>query len=208
MSFLLRAINRRRWDKLPWLGEGKCQADALLDLKPLENKLSFWHVEGDESNLNGVIAAVAAGTDYPPDKFDYALFDQSLLEETGVRIERTPGDSFHKEADKNWHRDTTDLSADNVVEIVNIITRHGGIRKRIQKREITQILKEEVDSGSIDIAALKEKSEQKKREIARIHKEEVDSGLIDIASPEEESKQKWSSHWLEQIPSQQHGFVS
>ena len=173
MPFLLRAINNvRRWDKVAWLEEGKGQAMALLDLKPEENKLSFWHVESNESNLNIVIAAIIAGKDDCPQAFDYALFDQSLLEETGVRIEHTPGHSFHKEADKYWHRDTTKLSADNVAEIVNIIMIHNGIRPRIHRSSITQILIEERDSGMIDIAALKKKS-----------------------------KQKLSSHWLEQLPS-------
>lgn len=201
MSLLLRVISRPRWYKEDWLEDGKAQAKALLDLRPIENKLSFWHVEDDESNLNRVIAAITAGKDNCPENFDYALFDQSLLEETSVRIEQTPGGSFHKEADKNWHRDTTNLSADNVVEIVNIMVRH--VRDRIYKRAIIRMLKEEVDSGLIDIASLKEKLKQKwEREIVRVLKEEIDSGLIDIASLKKEKlKQKWSSHWLEQLPS-------
>ncbi len=201
MPFLLRAISKSRWLEVEWLEVGKGQANTLLDLRPFENKLSFWHIEGNKSNLNRVVAAITAGKDNLPEKFDYALFDQSLLEETSVRIEQTSGDSFHKEADENWHRDTTNLSADNVVEIVNIIVRHGQ-KVRLYEREITPILKEEVDSGSIDIASLKERLKQKgEREITRILKEEVDSGSIDIASLKEKLKQKWSSHWLEQLAS-------
>jgi len=170
MPLLLRAISKRRWDRAEWLEKGKGQANALLDLRPVENRLSFWHIEDDQSNLNTVVAAITAGKDTFPEKFDYALFDQSLLEKTSVQIEQTPGDSSHKEADENWHRDTTNLSADNVVEIVNIIVSHGR-KVRLLKREITRILKEELDSGSIDVASLKERLSQ-----------------------------KWSSHWLEQLP--------
>lgn len=159
MPLLLRAINKARWYKVAWLEEGKAQANALWDLRPKENKLSFWHVEDDKSNLYQVAAAIAAGRDVP-DKFDYALFDQSLLEKTGVRIEQTAGDSFHKEADQYWHRDTAKLSAEKVAVIANIIMEHG-IRGRIQASEITRLVRQVVASGVIDVNPLKDRLKQK-----------------------------------------------
>jgi hypothetical protein len=159
MPFLLRSINRRRWDKVAWLEEGRAQANALWDLRTEENKLSFWHVKDDKSNLYQVAAAIAAGRD-APDKFDYALFDQSLLEKISVRLVRTSGRSFHKEADKYWHRDTTELSAQNVAEIANMIMEYG-TKDRIWPTDIVKLVKEAVSSGVIDVTPLKDRLKQK-----------------------------------------------
>jgi len=159
MPLLLRAIIKPRWYKLAWLEEGKAQANALWDLRTKEIKLSFWHVNDDKSNLYQVAAAIAAGRDNP-DKFDYALFDQGLLEKTGVRIEQTPGDSFHKEANEHWHRDTAELSAQNVAEVANIIMEHG-TKDRIWEKEIVRLVKQEVSLGVIDVIPLKNSLKQK-----------------------------------------------
>jgi hypothetical protein len=159
MPFLLRAISKPRWYSKPWLKTGKAQAMALWDLRPTENRLSFWYVENDKSNLPKVVAAIAAGRD-GPDKLDYALFDQDLLTNTGVKIKQTAGDSYHKEADENWHRDVAELSAENVAEIANIIMEHG-IKDRIFDRDVTRLVKQEVTSGAIDVYPLKDRLKKK-----------------------------------------------
>lgn len=162
MPFLLRTIKKPKWYKEAWLKEGKAKANALGDLQPRENKLSFWHVHDDKSNLYQVIAAIAAGRDVPQE-FDYALFDQNLLKEISVGIHQTAGESFHKEADEHWHRDTVKLSAENVAEIANIIMEHG-IKDRIWPSEIARLVKQGVKSGAINANPLKEKLKQRGRD--------------------------------------------
>lgn len=162
MPFLLRTIKKRRWDKKAWLKEGKAQANALGDLQPRENRLSFWHVHDNKSNLYQVVAAIAAGRDVP-EKFDYAIFDQNLLKKSNIEIEQTAGDSFHKEADEHWHRDTGNLSAENVAEIANIIMKHG-MKDRIYPSDVVRMVKKEVKSGTIDVNPLKERLKQRGRD--------------------------------------------
>jgi len=159
MPFLLRTIKKRRWDKETWLNEGKAQANALGDLQAKENRLSFWHVHDNKSNLDQVVAAIAAGRDVP-EKFDYAIFDQNLLKKNNIGIEETAGDSFHKEADEHWHRDTGNLSAENVAEIANIIMKDG-MKERIYASDVVRLVKKEVKSGAIDVSPLKERLKQK-----------------------------------------------
>jgi len=149
MPLLLRVIKRTRWYPQAWLEEGKALANALLDLKPKENKISFWHVEDDKSNLHPVVAALGAGRDVPAN-LDYALFDHTLLTKTSIRIKHTAGDSFHKEANECWHRDTNELSAENVAELANIIMKHG-TTYRIPEGEVTRLAKKAVSSDAIDI---------------------------------------------------------
>lgn len=159
MPFLLRAIKKRRWDKESWLKEGKAKANALGDLQPKENKLSFWHVHDNKSNLDQVVAAIAAGRDVP-EKFDYTIFDQGLLKKSNIGIGQTAGDSFHKEADEHWHRDTANLSAENVAEIANIIMKHG-MKDRIWPSDVVRLVTKEVKSGAIDVNPLKERLKQR-----------------------------------------------
>ena len=159
MSFLLRTINKRRWDKKAWLKEGKAQANALGDLQTRGNRLSFWHVDDNKSNLCQVVSAIAAGRDVP-EKFDYAIFNQNLLKKSDIEIEQTAGDSFHKEADEHWHRDTANLSAENVAEIANIIMKHG-MKDRIAASDVVKLVKKEGKSGAIDVNAAKERLKER-----------------------------------------------
>ena len=159
MPFLLRAISKPKWYKVAWLEEGKAQANTLADLRTKENKLSFWYVNDDKSNLHQIVSAIAAGRD-APDKFDYALFDQDFLKKISVGIEQTAGNTFHKEADKYWHRDTAELSAENVAGIANIIMEHG-TKERIWESEVASLVKQAVTSGVIDVNPLKDRLKRK-----------------------------------------------
>lgn len=152
MSLLLRKIKRRRWDKLPWLEEGKAQADALSDLQTTENKLSVWHVEDDKSNLPDVVIAVAAKRN-SASQFDYALFDQTRLTKLRVRIEHTVGDTYHKEANASWHRDIVELSAEKNAELANLIMEHG-TTARIGEIKVISLINQAVISGVIDVNKL------------------------------------------------------
>ena len=159
MPLLLRVIRKSRWSKKPWLEEGKAQANALVDLQPKENKLSFWHIEEGESNFNQVVAAIAATRD-SPSNFDYAIFDQALLMTVGVGVKKTVGHTFHKQVDASWHCDIVELSAENVAEIANIIMQHG-TKNRIWEREVTALVEQELNSGVIDVNPLMERLEAK-----------------------------------------------
>lgn len=160
MPLLLRQIRRTRWYQAAWLEKGKAQANALLDLKPEENKLSFWHIEDDKSNLNQVVAAIGSGRDVP-EHLDYVLFNQTSLAKARFRIEHTIGRSFHKGANEYWHCDTTELSAEDVAEIANIIMEHG-TTTRIGKSKVNDLAREAVTSGVIDMDKRRASFKQKK----------------------------------------------
>jgi hypothetical protein len=149
MPLLLRQIRRTRWYQEAWLEKGKAQANALLDLKPEENKLSFWHIKDDQSNLHQVVAAIGAGRDVP-EHLDYVLFKQNSLAKARFRIEQTIGRGFHKEANEYWHCDTTELYAEDVAEVANIIMEHG-TTARIGRSKVTELARQAVASGIIDM---------------------------------------------------------
>lgn len=159
MPFLLRKITKPKWLKEMWLATGKAPANALGDLRSEENKISFWHIEDNKSNLTKVVAALASGRDFPT-IFDYALIDQTLLTTIGIKIDHTVGNSFHKEADKYWHHNTIELSAENVAKIADIIMEHG-TKERIGKNEVTSLVRQEITAGAIDVNPLKDRLKEK-----------------------------------------------
>lgn len=79
MAFLLRGIEKRRWNKeeakhFNWLLSNDFPADPLADLRTQGNALSFWHIEEDQSNLERVAAAIAC-TKGNLDNFDFGLIN-------------------------------------------------------------------------------------------------------------------------------------
>ena len=155
MPLLLRTIRKPRWyGDMAWLEEGKAQADALRDLETRDNKLSVWHVEDDESNLQQVVAAVSCKRDQASN-LDYALFDQDVLARISARIEHTVGETLHNEANARWHRHIVELSAEKTAELANIIM-ECGTRVRISEAKVVELIRQAVASGAVDVHALRD----------------------------------------------------
>ncbi|MGE5443847.1 MAG: hypothetical protein ACM3SR_04500 [Ignavibacteriales bacterium] len=161
MPFFLRKIRKSKWyrhNDVPWLAEGELQADALRDLLTSSNQLSVWHIEDDRSNLERTIAALAANvTDNS--NFDYALFDQQIVYEIGIKVEskKTKGASPDEEVN-SWHCDLIELSASKLRELAKAIQTKAEI-ERIQVQDVIQLVAESISSGRIDRTKVKLKSE-------------------------------------------------
>jgi len=121
MPQYLLMINKRKWDRLdvPWLKPNQIQADPLGDLRINEGALSVWHIEEDKSNLDLVIAALAA-TRQNLDKFEYGLFGQEIVSSLDLKFQIIPGNS-PSDAANGWHRDLIQLTADQTLNFVKAI---------------------------------------------------------------------------------------
>jgi hypothetical protein len=151
---LLRVINKNRWMEASFLAKGDLQADALLDLRTSGNALSVWHVEGDESNLNRVVALLAAGRDRLSN-FDYALIDPESLIEFDIKIIASPGSSCDEVANEKWHRELGELSVSKIVNLAGVIATSTKGRKL--EKAVRHLLRSAVEAGHIQLAKLKEK---------------------------------------------------
>jgi hypothetical protein len=125
MPLLLRVINKRRWDlsqRPPWLHADAVPADTLADLKTDDNELSLWEIDDERSNLNAVIAAMAANRG-SIDKFDFALFDRARLTSgaADVRIEKRLGVSKDAAANDAWHWDLIELTAVKIAAVAKVV---------------------------------------------------------------------------------------
>lgn len=161
MAIMLRKIEQRRWYKkmLSWLGQDEIPADPLADLKTTQNNLSVFYIKEDYSNLNDVIAAIAATRDCAAN-FDYLLFDEEVCSELSVEIEDTIGATRDEDVNRKWHRDLMKLSADKLLKLSKVIYKKGE-RKRIQEKEIPKIIAEASLAGKIPIDTLKVNLRQK-----------------------------------------------
>lgn len=155
---LLRKVEKRRWEWLaedmPWLPPGDIPAAPLGDLRTSpSSRLSVWYVEASKSNLELVIAAVAATRDHL-DIFDYALFSEDLARQADIHVEATRGDSADVEANDTWHRDLVDLAASKLVALARLIRERGTV-ERMQERRVKIVIRHAVGTGRIEEGRLK-----------------------------------------------------
>ena len=153
MPLLLRTIRKARWYQVSWLPESESQADALLDLTTLDNKLSVWHIEDNRSNLNRVVAALAAKRENIVN-LDYVLFDLQAILDMNISLHSTKGDVPDDEVSNSWHRDLSDLSAKSIVDIARTLQKNG---ERVRKHhgEVKELIKEAVEYERVSNAKLK-----------------------------------------------------
>ena len=128
MPKILRKVKKANWryDDQEWLSVDEIQSDVLNDLQSKQNKLSIWIVEDDESNLNRILAALSANRDNPSN-LDYVLLDFEILEELGIKHERTNGNTIDEELNKQYHIDFKYLSTQKILDLSFVIKKSGDI---------------------------------------------------------------------------------
>ena len=159
MPLLFRGISLGRWDwqegNIPWLPVGELPAAPLRDLNTSpQSQLSVWHIDDNKANLGLVVAGIASKRQNP-DPYDYALFDEHLLTDAGIRLEITPGDSYDQGANTEWHRELFELTASKVVALVRLIYLHGEL-DRIQENDVNALIQKSVGAGRVEKGRLNE----------------------------------------------------
>ena len=154
---ILIKITKSKWYKhegVSWLSQGELQADALRDLRTMNNALSVWYIEENGSNLKQVITALAATCD-SIQNFDYALFDLGNLVEANIKVAEVHGVTPYSEAN-SWHRDLIELTVGKMSKLVGVIANKGETEtKRISVKDVAGLLVEALQSKKIDLASLK-----------------------------------------------------
>ena len=169
MSFFLIKITPAKWyrhDGVPWLNEGDVQADALWDLRVSSNLMSAWQIADDKSNLNQVIAALAA-TRNTLGEFGYALLQQQVVLELQIKFEQTSGKSRDPHANAQWHYDFVQLTASQICALTNEIKKKEN-RMRAGEWEVKAFLEEGARLGRIRLEDL-DPNIQKKLKLPSSH---------------------------------------
>jgi hypothetical protein len=156
VCFALRKVRKSRWllsEAEPWLAEGGVQADALRDMETDANRLSVWMIHDDESNLDQVLAALAANCDYVTN-IDYVLFPLSYLDDLGIARTRKLGSTLDRTTNE-WHVDLGCLSASQLASLTERIALARCCERR-PKGEVLQVLVDAVCSHRIALDDLKD----------------------------------------------------
>ena len=158
MPLILRKLRKKSsWESrgITWLGPGQLQADVFGDLATKQNMLSVYKV-GDNTRsdtLDRVIAALAvAGTEHISDKFEYLLFDESILQTLGIKIAHNKGETPDLEVDA-LHIDLIELSADRLLSLA--VAMSGGTKERRLKKEVRTLVAQGILKGHIERSKLK-----------------------------------------------------
>jgi len=128
--------------------------EALKDLQPSNNrKLSVWHIEDDQSNLERVIAALAANRE-KLDILDYILIDYEILYSHNLSYEYSTGASPDLEANMRWHRDILEFSDIKRRILAEAIRDSGSRPKRLHEKQVTSLICRHIVEGHIEKARM------------------------------------------------------
>ena len=124
LTIILRRIDHKilwlenQHDRPDWLNDDDVPADLLSDFSTKNNALSVYEIDEGNSNLQDIIASLAANRD-KVQRFDYVLFDKKLLTEKGIQFQNSSGDTPHQEVNEKYHLDIIKLSGKKVAAIGN-----------------------------------------------------------------------------------------
>jgi hypothetical protein len=141
-------LRHNRWIETEGLDEPlDFPADVLLDLRTTGNRVSVYEVNNTVTAERVAIAVAAGKRD--SDHTAYAVFDRAAVEELGITVHKTPGDTidsavnpFHFELDLGTTR--------RLVGLAGVIADSKPIP--ILKKRVAALLREGFESGRLDHA--------------------------------------------------------
>lgn len=156
MPLILRTLRKNKFVRElqpAWVPQDDIQADALKDLETTDNDLSVWLIEEDLSNLERVLAALAANRDQLAN-IDFALLDVTVINNLGILIQSTPG-LAPDQAVSLLHRDLIQLTATQLTQLAQALATHARLERR-SKSQVRLLLLDSLTAGYIEISSLKE----------------------------------------------------
>lgn len=162
MTLWLRKVRKSKWYRnveVPWLEEGELQADAFSDLSTRSNKLSWWLIEDDRSNLERVVAALASKCD-DLSIVDCVILDDESVARLNLAIAEAPGDTPDGQANEKWHRDFLCLTTEKLQQLAEEICLPDRIL-RFNSKKVKAFIEKSVVAGQIDLSQVKETIRQK-----------------------------------------------
>ncbi len=156
MPFLLRTLRKNKFVRElqpAWVPADDVQAGALKDLESGENQLSFWLLDDELSDLDRLLAGLAANRDQLAN-LDFALIPLEKIVELRLQIEENPGDCLDAQMGL-LHRDRAQLTASHLAALAKTISLHCQLERR-SKSQVRTLLLNSVAVGYLDVEAMKE----------------------------------------------------
>jgi hypothetical protein len=131
-----------------WRGSKDVPADNLKDFNTTQNQLSLWLILNDKSNLNDVIASIAT-TRQKIEHFDYLLFDSKILDELGILLDKSEGDTANDHANSNWHFDGMNFSGRSLVGMLSAVISSDYESDRYMSLDVKNLVIRGIEQGDI-----------------------------------------------------------
>ncbi len=124
-------------------------AAPLSDLRTSKTSiLSVWFIENDRSNLERVVAAMAANLQHV-DKFDCIIFPTNLLETVSIPIKTARGQTADNDANQRWHRNLVEITAKGLIDLAELIDKNGEM-ERFDDDDVESFIRDGITKGDID----------------------------------------------------------
>ncbi len=136
-----------------WLNDDDIPADLLPELSTENNTMSVYEIEDDKSNLQDVIASLAANRD-DVHRLDYVLIKKNLLTGKGLQFQKTDGDTPHKEVNEKYHWNVIELSGNKISVLGNKIL--NSEIESFDRKKIKTIIAEYIKNGTFSENDLKQ----------------------------------------------------
>ena len=154
MTSLLRKVQHSRWYDAVSCRNEPVPADPLSDLGTKHNRLSVWQVLSSDSNLEDIIAAIAATRAYLTN-IDVVLIDEQSISQLGIKVEPTQGQTPLAHA-TDYHRDLVQLQAQTLVNIADVI-RNRAVFRDFSEKQVGQLLARYIHEGRLNAFDLADK---------------------------------------------------
>jgi len=157
MPFLLRKIQKAKWEPKEELPRGAIPADAITsDMRTRSNRLSFWRAGNDgEDAMKEVVLALAANFQRL-DKIDIVCIDENSLRDSSIDVQDCPGRTPVRKL-KVQHVDAVQLDMEKICLLARTIASSMKSRfKRFRKKEVGEILLTAVQEGRLELDRLQD----------------------------------------------------
>lgn len=151
MSWFLRKVRWNRWQERiedPQLPFAEMSPDPIGDIPTSGRKLSLWQLDASRSNLNRVVALLAA-TVQAPAECSFIIFPAKTIEELGLEAVQNQGNSPDVAANLRWHYDLNVVSAIHLLELARYLLSRGELERRNAK-EVIELLQTGVARNELD----------------------------------------------------------
>lgn len=149
VPIILRKLEKKRhWDPAPWVGCQDMQADVMKCLSTKNNQLSVYLLNEPHTQIERVVAALAASRDFLV-PLDLAVVPIDILKECSIQSDDVQGETPDSEVN-GWHRNLVELTVTKITRLIFAIRSKGEI-KRYPEKKVEQAIKYSLEAESFTV---------------------------------------------------------
>jgi len=152
MPFLIRRINRAKWEELKEEQPDDVSADAITNcLRTFHNDLSVWKIDNEADLEDAILALITGSKQAKLSTLHYVIIDENAVIKNNLDLVDTDGDTAVKSLVKN-HNDISNLTYQKLGIVKNIVIDSIQNEKSsfFSKKQLKAILNNAIERGVLD----------------------------------------------------------